>query len=330
MMHERPLRLSKSDHLPHQIIQTESQDKMINRVIIFTVLYVLLINPAEALSRQRRVIGGKVAGDGEWPWLVSLHGKIVTKRLFGFIPIAHKHLVCGGSVLNDRWILTAAHCFYDRNGGSEKRKASNWEAKLASASLKSNPIEKIKNFLGKLFDKESWRYWEVDVERIVLHPLYNGQNFWEHDIALVRLSRSVPSGPSYDNIKRVPLPSADNASFPGIGDDCVMKGWGCRSGGAKLSFNAHSVSLPIFDKKSCAQIYGTRDIGKRICAGFLSNGKGICKAYSGGPLTCRDKDNQWIQVGVASFSSRDKPGSYPAVFTRVSAYLDWINKTIKG
>lgn len=48
--------------------------------------------------------------------------------------------------------------------------------------------------------------------------------------------------------------------------------------GAKLSFVAHSVSLPVYDRKSCAQIYGTSDIGKRICAGYLHNGKGICKA----------------------------------------------------
>lgn len=66
-----------------------------------------------------------------------------------------------------------------RNVGSEKRNPSNWEAKLASASLKSNPLEKIKNFLGKLFDKESWRYWEVDVDRIVLHPQYS-DNSEEH------------------------------------------------------------------------------------------------------------------------------------------------------
>lgn len=305
---------------------------MFKHSIILALLSLWMAQQGDGLSRQKRVIGGKMAGDGEWPWLVSLHGEVVTKKLFWFIPIpiAHKHFVCGGSVLNDRWILTAAHCFHDRNSGSEKRNPSNWEAKLASASLKSNPLEKIKNFLGKLFDKESWRYWEVDVDRIVLHPQYSDNNLWEHDLALVRLSRSVPSGPKYDKIKRVILPSVDNASFPGIGDDCVMKGWGCKSGGAKLSFVAHSVSLPVYDTKSCAQIYGTSDIGKRICAGYLHNGKGICKGDSGGPLTCRDNDGRWIQVGVASFSSRDKPGSYPAVFTRVSAYLDWINKTIKG
>ena len=48
--------------------------------------------------------------------------------------------------------------------------------------------------------------------------------------------------------------------------------------GSKVSFKAHSVSLPVYERKSCAQIYGTSDIGNRVCAGYLYNGKGICKA----------------------------------------------------
>ena len=63
---------------------------------------------------------------------------------------------------------------------------------------------------------------------LIVFPI---SDLWEHDLALVRLSRNVPSGPTYDKIKRVPLPSVDNASFPGVGDDCVMKGWGCQAGG---------------------------------------------------------------------------------------------------
>ena len=53
---------------------------------------------------------------------------------------------------------------------------------------------------------------------------------------------------------------------------------------------------------------------------------GFCdlQGDSGGPLVCQNEANEWIQVGVASFTSRDNPESWPAVFARVSKFVQWI------
>ena len=48
---------------------------------------------------------------------------------------------------------------------------------------------------------------------------------------------------------------------------------------------------------------------------------------SGGPLVCHN-GHEWVQVGVASFTSASRPGEVPGVFTRVSKYVDWINEVI--
>ena len=68
------------------------------------------------MSRGKRVIGGTEFAAGKWPWLVSLQGKIPTLTFFGF-PIAYHKVYCGGSLLNERWLMTAAHCFVEGDLG---------------------------------------------------------------------------------------------------------------------------------------------------------------------------------------------------------------------
>ena len=67
--------------------------------------------------RVKRLIGGEGFAEGKWPWLVSLQGKIPSRMLFDKIPLSYQRFYCGASLLNDRWILTAAHCFTETNLG---------------------------------------------------------------------------------------------------------------------------------------------------------------------------------------------------------------------
>ncbi|XP_033756028.1 transmembrane protease serine 9-like [Pecten maximus] len=279
----------------------------------------------EVLSRVKRIIGGSIATRGQWPWLVSLHGKFVTERIpiLG-IPIAFRHKFCGGSILNDRWILTAAHCF----DGPQGRIANRWEARLAATSLRNNIIETLRNILSRIVNRDDWRTWEIDIDRVVIHPQYNASDYWANDIALVRLEEPVPSGRQFSRILRINLPTFGNFSFPAVGSRCTMKGWGCTTGGGLVSNHAHSAVLPVFDTASCSILRRASDNYNRICAGFINSNVGICPGDSGGPLSCLNERGEWIQVGIASFASVHHPGDYPGVFTRVSSYVNWINSVI--
>ena len=296
---------------------------MVNIVsICITIVFIFGVGRSEEiLSRKKRIIGGKVITKGDWPWLVSLRGRIVTKFLFGFIPIKHKRLYCGGSVINDRWILTAAHCFDE---GYEGRKASNWKARLSTVDLTLDFVDGIKHVFGKLFDRRDWKQWIVDADRIIIHPDYNENDDWENDIALVRLDESLSLG---RYLRNIPLPPS-NASFPGVGKVCAIHGWGCTANGQWLSKTAMSVDLPVFDGGRCQRMFGIKTMESRMCAGYIYQGKGICKGDSGGPLACMNSNGDWVQAGIASFASMSRPGQYPGVFTRVSSFMPWIKKTI--
>lgn len=279
-------------------------------------------------DRVRRVIGGEEVEEGEWPWLVSLQGKIPSLTVFG-IPLAYHKLYCGASLINDRWILTAAHCFLENDHGDKALKPKYWHARLGDIELDSDLKDKLMGFVGDIFDVDEWRDWYLHADKIFIHPDYDQANHWLNDIALVKLEEEVPtSAEDIPEIQAVVLPTQGDSDWPEDGQECIMKGWGCTEGGGGVNDVALATTLPKVNDDECSRFWGV-STESRMCAGYNLEDKGICPGDSGGPLVCQ-KEGVWRQAGIASFTSASRPGNVPGAFTRVSTYVDWITNVVNN
>ncbi|KAI0209738.1 Tryptase [Lamellibrachia satsuma] len=273
------------------------------------------------------VIGGHEFEAGKWPWMVSLQGKIPKVMFFG-IPFTYEKYYCGASLLNDRWILTAAHCFPTKQLGHRAVIARYWHIRLGERALKADLKHRLQGLLGRLLHIDRWKQWTIHGEKVFIHPDYDSADKWRNDIALVKLREPVPVGREIlPEIQSVTLPRQGDTRFPADGARCIMVGWGCTSHGGRVSHTAREVVLPKVPDDACARFWHM-STNRRLCAGYNLTHKGICPGDSGGPLVCKRGDT-WVQVGIASFTSLNTPGDVPGAFTRVSPYVEWIRNTIR-
>nr|XP_049600320.1 transmembrane protease serine 9 isoform X5 [Syngnathus scovelli] len=228
-----------------------------------------------------RIVGGQVAVEGAWPWQVTL------QDLRGH--------VCGGSLINSQWVLTAAHCF---------RSSNPVMAIMGRQRLQgSNPNEEIRS-----------------ISQIIRHPDYDEPTF-DNDLALVRLLLPVP----FNNfIAPVCLAASGSTFFTGT--DSWVTGWGTLSFGVPpISNELMEVDVPIIGNRQCNLDYTPLIItNNMICAGPREGGRDACQGDSGGPLVSK-QGARWIQSGIVSFGIDCGLASFPGVYTRVSRYQDWIN-----
>ncbi|XP_077069357.1 polyserase-2 [Siphateles boraxobius] len=261
--------------------------KMIH-ILAFSVSLLLIgcdaqLDVCGKANRNTKIVGGQAAPAGAWPWQVSLHRR-------------GSHF-CGGSLINNRWVLTAAHCFAD--------------------TTLPSPIV----YLGRQ-TQEGANVNEVSrgVSKIINHPNYNSKT-QNNDITLLQLDSPVNFT---DFISPVCLASSNSLFFNQTSS--WVTGWGRISSGISLPSpgTLQEVQVPIVGNRQCKCLYGVSQItDNMICAGLLEGGKDSCQGDSGGPMV--SKQGVWIQSGVVSFGEGCALPKFPGVYARVSKYQDWIN-----
>ncbi|XP_015232336.1 PREDICTED: suppressor of tumorigenicity 14 protein homolog [Cyprinodon variegatus] len=237
--------------------------------------------------KLNRIVGGQNADTGEWPWQVSLH-----YRTSGH--------ACGASVISDRWLLSAAHCFRFSN---EHGLANNWVT-YSGLHSQFNPEEAQ---MRKL-------------KRIIIHEFYNSMTF-DYDIALLELNEPLEFS---NTIQPICLPSSSHVFPPGM--SCWITGWGAAREGGGVQIVLQKASVKIINDNICNEVLGGRLTSRMFCSGFLAGGVDACQGDSGGPLVCFEESGKWFQAGIVSWgvgcARRDKPG----VYSRVTKLRDWIKR----
>uniref|UniRef100_A0A3B3BK48 Prostasin-like n=1 Tax=Oryzias melastigma TaxID=30732 RepID=A0A3B3BK48_ORYME len=236
---------------------------------------------------ESRIVGGQAATAGSWPWQARL-----------LIPVTGGTALCGGSLINSQWILSAAHCF------------SSTSTTGVVVNLGETQINNSPNSVSR------------SVSQIIVHPNYNSQS-QDNDVSLLKLSSSVTFN---DYISPVCLAAA-GSDFPG-GTTAWVTGFGTLSFQGSASSTLQEVSVPIVSNTQCSASYGSIT-NNMICAGLTDGGKDSCQGDSGGPLVSKN-DTRWVQAGVVSFGEGCAQANFPGVYARVSQYQSWISSQVDG
>jgi secreted trypsin-like serine protease len=273
---------------------------------------------AQALGETdtKMITGGTEAPEGKYPWQVRLYSSMDDK--IGF---------CGGSIIDDKWILTAAHCLLDTDavvvgyGNNDRTKTT-----------------------------------KIESEKIIVHPGYIAGE--KADVALVKLKEPIPDAKA----KAIVYAEQDKDLLPD-GASVTVTGWGAiwdfqafqnavdvmagrRTVSERKLLNdeelqaprkLHEVDIQVIEPTECKSVYQSLNVpafsigDTEICATGLSGGKDSCFGDSGGPLVAAaDNERGYAQVGIVSWGPQCGNPLYPGVYTRVSSFSKWIKDNMSA
>ncbi len=239
-----------------------------------------------------RIVGGEDAEPR--PWIAEL--------IHSYSVSFYGGRMCAGSLIHPEWVVTAAHCV--ENKSHRQMNLEEIDVVLNVYDLKNDAGERIK------------------LKKIIMHPLYDRENNWNADIALLQLEETA-------GIYTETLPLLRNDR--GLeGKEAIVMGWGTTSADKSIfPEKLQQATVNIVSNEICNKSYNQSDFYHNpitqymLCAGYSEGGKDACRDDSGGPLIIQD-GKVWKLAGIVSWGEGcAEPGFY-GVYTRVSEFIDFI------
>uniref|UniRef100_A0A7G3AZU5 trypsin n=1 Tax=Lutzomyia longipalpis TaxID=7200 RepID=A0A7G3AZU5_LUTLO len=245
-------------------------------------LAILFLNVNAASLRQpiHKIVGGIAVNIEDFPHQVSI--------------IYNNTHICGGSIISDKFILSAAHCYIYIGP------TNNFQVRVGSTNSTAG---------GTLYT----------VKDIHAHTSYN-ETTYDYDFSIFELNDTI----ALDNVtSRVVRLTEINEYLPN-GSNLTISGWGETRNPTESKEHLRAVSVPKMEQLECIASYLFSNIitDRMFCAGYRQGQKDACKADSGGPVL---NDNN-VQVGVVSWGLDCAQARYPGVYGRISSVRQWIRE----
>ncbi|XP_014675770.1 PREDICTED: trypsin-like [Priapulus caudatus] len=278
--------------------------KLVSFVCLLGAVFAVPLNQRQAcgvkaiehIPGNGRVTGGTEAIPNSWPWQVSLR----------YIPVRDSHY-CGGTLIRDNWILTAAHCV---------------------TMPGYNKPENVRIYAGSHhLSKDDTFEQKRQAVKIVKHAGFSMLgNDLSDDIALIKVD---PPFTLTDQVSLMCLPEQNTPIEAGT--MVYVSGWGTTQ-----DFNDYPNSppsdvlkqmyAPVYDWDKCKASTLMHYIGLKenmICVGYEEGVHDSCKGDSGGPVS-NDDSGLWTIHGIVSWGTSCGKPSEPTVYTEVAKYVDWV------
>ncbi|CAG4945651.1 unnamed protein product [Colias eurytheme] len=236
-------------------------------------------------NEEPRVVGGTGSSVNAFPWIARL--------------IYHNSFGCGASLINDKYVVSAAHCV----------KGFMWFMFRVKFGEHNRCTSKT---------MPEMRY----VVKIIAHNFTLTE--LSNDITLLRLNAPVEYSHA---IRPVCIPPMESKSNTYTGVQATVAGWGAMGETGNWSCSLLEAQLPILSNEECKSTNYNKTKIKDVmmCAGFPATAhKDACTGDSGGPLIAENKDHAYELIGIVSWGYGCARIGFPGVYTRVTHYLDWI------